>query len=160
GTRTGASGGPRAPLENILDIGAAADDDFVEARTQPGDIPAGVTHIRIAIEAINTSASERFVFDNLAILGTSGGNGGNPVDPDPAPSRPEITGISHLGQTGTTVRWFTEEATSYRVEYHPDLETANGWQILARRTGEGSETSFFHAGSAGRKKGFYRIVRE
>ena len=74
--------------------------------------------------------------------------------------RPGITGISHLGQTGTTGRWFGESEKSYRVEYHPDLETANGWQILARRTGDGTETSFFHAGSAGRQKGFYRIVRE
>ncbi len=67
GTRTGAGGGGRLPLEDVFDINAAADGPWVSVRSAFGDIPPGVTHIRVVIDASNNSNSERFLFDNIKV---------------------------------------------------------------------------------------------
>ncbi|MEM7387078.1 MAG: hypothetical protein AAF514_19240, partial [Verrucomicrobiota bacterium] len=67
GTRTGASGGRRTPLEDRLDISAPANGPFITFQTDIGDIPAGITHLQIEIDVANNSDSERFLFDNIRI---------------------------------------------------------------------------------------------
>lgn len=71
GTRTGASGGPRAPLEEVFAIDAPPDGPFITFASEIGDLPEGITHLQVIIDASNNSASERFLFDNLVVEGVS-----------------------------------------------------------------------------------------
>ncbi|MEM7383567.1 MAG: LamG-like jellyroll fold domain-containing protein, partial [Verrucomicrobiota bacterium] len=76
GTREGPSEeNPRDVLEDVLEVDPAeapANGDFTTFATTAGDIPADTSHIKIKINSANNSGSERFLFDNLIVSGSTG----------------------------------------------------------------------------------------
>ena len=136
GTREGPSEeNPRDPLEDVLDVGAAADGDFVTFTTSAGDIAAGTTHIKIRIEAANNSDSERFLFDNIRVTGSAGGEG-VPMD-------------GFVFDPGFAI----PDGTMFDVEFSMDLDA---WEVIATdQTGVYTDTD---AVRAALPEGYYRAV--
>ena len=149
GTRLGPSGGTRTPLEDALNVDAAADASFSTFQSAAGDIPAGTTHIRIVIDAQNNSSSERFVFDNIAIVGEGAG-----VVPAPT-AAPPLSIVVEPGESAT-ITWESIVGERYRIEYLERLMPGN-WTPLDDLTAVGPTTSFTHNAVVGKPNGFYRV---
>ena len=152
GTRTGPVVDPRTPLEDVLDTTAAADAPFVTFATVAGDIPEGTTHIRMAISALNNSDSERFVFDNILLLGTGFEVLATPVVV--VPSGFSLINVRHSGSS-LEFAWPAEIGKNYEVQFKAAL-TDPDWTVLGSQVADKAIMEI-SAPDNGRKEGYYRV---
>jgi hypothetical protein len=155
GTRTGASGGDRTPLEEVLDVASPADGAMVTFTTRSGDVPAGTTHLRVLIEAQNNSNSEYFVFDDLVVFA----DGGGVVPGDRQSPRVTRVFLDTADGRAMTLEWESEIGARYRVDYRASFEATDPWVSLWESASEASRATFAHDVAAGPRTGFYRVVR-
>ncbi len=130
---------PRDVLEDVLDLAGEADGAFVTFSSSGGDIPAGTTHVKVKINAVNDSGSERFFFDNIRVTGSNGSVGGGGG------------GASFVFDPSFTI----PAGTAYDLEYSFDLVS---WEVIA--SGQNGPATDGDGARNARPAGYYRGVTQ
>ena len=149
---------PRAVLEEVFNPDAEespANGDFTTLSTSAGDLPAGTTHVKVRINAMNNSNSEHFFFDNIVVRGSSGSVVTDQVDP--GTDTLEITAFS-ITDGRATITFNGEEGKAYEIHRSTNLQN---FARLQDATGvAGGSTTVDNVSTAGLEKGYFRVIEK
>ena len=149
---------PRNVLEDVFNPDAAespADGDFTTLSTNAGDLPAGTTHVKVRINAMNNSGSEYFFFDNIVVKGSNGSVVAEPVDP--GTSGLEISGFTIVDGLAT-ITFNGEEGTTYEIHRSADLQNFASLQDVTGAAG--GSTTVEGVTTEGLGQAYFRIVEK